>query len=60
MKAIVRLTTGVVGWVEGHLVTIVALLAFLFIVTHCAEINQFSRDVSVVTSCRATACGFDR
>lgn len=47
-------------FIERNLWKVAAIIALLFLATQWKSAVEFSRDVGVVTSCRATACGFDR
>lgn len=46
--------------VDRNLWTVTAILALLVLAACGSALLELSRDVGGVTSCRATACGFDR
>lgn len=47
-------------FIERNLGTIFLMIVCAWVALSWGAIGEFSRDVGVVTSCRATSCGFDR
>lgn len=47
-------------FIERNLGPIILVIVLVLVALNWSTIGEFSSDVGVVTSCRATACGFDR